>query len=160
MKTKKKTQKKAQQNQPQLFPIIPQAALETVRCEELQLELSAALKTRSSTARQPFSSILTSSAGSGPTTVTWAPTPTLPSHQKQQQQQNSEVDRIMAKIEQARLSLANVCGRQTDKTKQYHKQKKKTTKYTLKQTFTLILVLPPSTPAPTHPPACDPELRK
>lgn len=109
-----------------------QAALETVRIEELQLELSAAMKTRSSSStRQPYTSILTSSSGgggggssglggigglssgtSGPTTVTWAPTPTLPSHQKQQQQQqNSEVDRIMAKIEQARLSIANVCGR-------------------------------------------------
>lgn len=98
-----------------------QAALETVRVEELQLELSAAMRSRSSSAtRQPYSSILTSSSGvggissSGPTTVTWAPTPTLPSHQKQQQQQqqqDSEVDRIMAKIEQARLSIANVCGR-------------------------------------------------
>lgn len=113
------------QNQPQLFPIILQAALETVRCEELQLELSATMKTRSSTARQPFSSILTSSAGSGPTTVTWAPTPTLPSHQKHQQQQNSEVDRIMAKIEQARLSIANVCGRQNRQEQTNHKQKKK-----------------------------------
>jgi hypothetical protein len=34
-------------------------------------------------------------------TVSWAPTPT--------QQQGTEIDRIMAKIEQARLSIANVC---------------------------------------------------
>lgn len=33
-------------------------------------------------------------------TVTWAPTP---------DQKSSEIDRIMAKIEQARLSIANVC---------------------------------------------------
>lgn len=39
--------------------------------------------------------------GGGGGTVTWAPTPT--------QQQGTEIDRIMAKIEQARLSLANVC---------------------------------------------------
>lgn len=32
--------------------------------------------------------------------VTWAPTP---------DQKSTEIDRIMAKIEQARLSLANVC---------------------------------------------------
>jgi len=36
-----------------------------------------------------------------PSSVTWAPTP---DHQK-----SSEIDRIMAKIEQARLSIANVC---------------------------------------------------
>lgn len=35
-----------------------------------------------------------------PSTVTWAPTP---------DQKSSEIDRIMAKIEQARLSIANVC---------------------------------------------------
>jgi hypothetical protein len=34
-------------------------------------------------------------------TVSWAPTPT--------QAQGTEIDRIMAKIEQARLSIANVC---------------------------------------------------
>lgn len=39
--------------------------------------------------------------GGGGSTVTWAPTPT--------QQQGTEIDRIMAKIEQARLSIANVC---------------------------------------------------
>lgn len=105
-----------------------QASLETVKCEELQLELSAALKSR--TSRQPVgsisssvmnSSVLTgttvtsmSSGGSSllpsssvlpPTsacsTVTWAPTIT--------QDQGSEIDIIMAKIEQARLSIANVC---------------------------------------------------
>lgn len=84
-----------------------------------------------------YSSILTSSGAppifdscgsraSGPTTVTWAPTPTLPSHQKQQQQQNSEVDRIMAKIEQARLSIANVCGRKQTLTTTTTKNKKLT----------------------------------
>lgn len=35
-----------------------------------------------------------------PSTVTWAPTP---------DQKSTEIDRIMAKIEQARLSIANVC---------------------------------------------------
>lgn len=40
-----------------------------------------------------------------PSTVTWAPTPQdLQMHEK-----SSEIDRIMAKIEQARLSIANVC---------------------------------------------------
>jgi hypothetical protein len=34
-------------------------------------------------------------------TVTWAPTPN--------DQKSTEIDRIMAKIEQARLSIANVC---------------------------------------------------
>jgi hypothetical protein len=134
--------------------ILIQAALETVRCEELQLELSAALKSRSgrpsdlqtSTANAAsksygsttnnLSGVMTSSSGISnivPTdirlssntsdnyigvgssstgivrasgsgsggTVTWAPTPL--------QQKGSEIDRIMAKIEQARLSIANVC---------------------------------------------------
>lgn len=40
-------------------------------------------------------------SGGGGGTVTWAPTPT--------QQKATEIDRIMAKIEQARLSIANVC---------------------------------------------------
>lgn len=102
--------------------------METVRCEELQLELSAALKSRSTRS--------TVATMSGQSTVTWAPTPTQ--HQSithhstsssavqqpsslhasssqnqqsshQQPQSGSEIDRIMAKIEQARLSLANVC---------------------------------------------------
>lgn len=64
--------------------------METVRCEELQLELSAALKSKSG--RQ--------TSGSG-ATVTWAPTPT--------NQPPTEIDRIMAKIEQARLSIAYLC---------------------------------------------------
>lgn len=126
-----------------------QAALETVRCEELQLELSSALKSRpgrlptsssasasiqtqrqhttisslgtTSTEQQshlthnqemrrhnPLPSSLsggglggggTGSSGAGGTTVTWASPPT----------QATEIDRIMAKIEQARLSIANVC---------------------------------------------------
>lgn len=123
-----------------------QAALETVRCEELQLELKSTYKTRSSSSKPiqtvdttMTSSLLTSSLGQGskytmattglssimanntsniglssisglhhpistaktePSTVTWAPTP---------DQKSSEIDRIMAKIEQARLSIANVC---------------------------------------------------
>lgn len=134
-----------------------QAALETVRCEELQLELKSAMKSKSSAASatsramsqqyNPTShtssstsrldhkfSATSSSATSGggltsimthnhsntlagmssrelggvlststrtePSTVTWAPTP---------DQKTSEIDKIMAKIEQARLSLANVC---------------------------------------------------
>lgn len=41
-----------------------------------------------------------------PSTVTWAPTPQdLHMHDHK----SSEIDRIMAKIEQARLSIANVC---------------------------------------------------
>lgn len=40
-----------------------------------------------------------SAGGGGGTTVTWASPPT----------QATEIDRIMAKIEQARLSIANVC---------------------------------------------------
>jgi hypothetical protein len=118
-----------------------QAALETVRCEELQLEMKSTASTyksrsSSSSATKPMnhstatSSLLTSSnlgqsskyttASTGITsimanntssvghslskaetsTVTWAPTP---------DQKSSEIDRIMAKIEQARLSIANVC---------------------------------------------------
>ncbi|KAL5273957.1 BZRAP1 family protein [Megaselia abdita] len=104
------------------------ASLETVKCEELQLELSSALKSRSS--RQPVGSISSSvmsssvltgttvtsmSSGGGslllpsssvlpPTsacsTVTWAPTIT--------QDQGSEIDIIMAKIEQDNRVLAEL----------------------------------------------------
>lgn len=117
--------------------------METVRCEELQLELSAALKSKTSRQIQHHGSAVTSS---GTATVTWAPTPTqLPSqhhhhhHQSQQQQhhhlsqstsqqskqqsqQGTEIDRIMAKIEQARLSIANVCDNLNKETKQTHNQ--------------------------------------
>lgn len=52
----------------------PKAALETVRCEELQLELSAALKSR---AGRPLTSASSSGGGGGGgSSVTWAPTPT------------------------------------------------------------------------------------
>lgn len=100
--------------------------METVRCEELQLELSAALKSKSAsgTSRHHNSQFGTV----GATTVTWAPTPT----KLQSQQHNhhvpinvpttsissadtlrvnhcnsgnagngTEIDRIIAKIEQA-----------------------------------------------------------
>lgn len=117
-----------------------QAALEKVRCEELQLEMKSAVKTRASSRSQMTSSSVTShtahprmdltskysttsaatsltgimshhsnnitglsslsTARTEPSTVTWAPTP---------DQKTSEIDRIMAKIEQARLSIANVC---------------------------------------------------
>ncbi|KAM8707418.1 hypothetical protein ACLKA7_011494 [Drosophila subpalustris] len=84
-------------------------ALENVHCEELQIELTAALKAkaqRSTSSNVCATSISTSSAyGAGqhssiPTsasssTVTWAPTI---SHQDQ----GSEIDIIMAKIEQVR----------------------------------------------------------
>lgn len=40
-----------------------------------------------------------------PSTVTWAPTP----QEAKKHEKSSEIDRIMAKIEQARLSIANVC---------------------------------------------------
>jgi hypothetical protein len=42
---------------------------------------------------------------SEPSTVTWAPTP----QEAKKHEKSSEIDRIMAKIEQARLSIANVC---------------------------------------------------
>lgn len=129
-----------------------QAALETVRCEELQLELKSTMKSKSSataatsramnynptsssaTSRLDHKFSTTSTSGGGgltgimthnsntltgmssmmsgggggilstartePSTVTWAPTP---------DQKTSEIDKIMAKIEQARLSIANVC---------------------------------------------------
>lgn len=44
--------------------------------------------------------IQSTTAKSEPSSVTWAPTP---------DQKSTEIDRIMAKIEQARLSIANVC---------------------------------------------------
>lgn len=47
------------------------------------------------------SSIVNSILAKPESSVTWAPTP---DHQK-----STEIDRIMAKIEQARLSIANVC---------------------------------------------------
>lgn len=97
-----------------------QAALETVKCEELQLELSATLKSKqphqqrtggglsTSISTSMTAAMITASSvigtgssgaggggGGGGSTVTWAPTPTQP------QQQDSEIDRIMAKIEQA-----------------------------------------------------------
>lgn len=40
-----------------------------------------------------------------PSSVTWAPTP----QDSHMHDKSSEIDRIMAKIEQARLSIANVC---------------------------------------------------
>lgn len=98
--------------------------MENVKCEELQLELSAARKAKSATSSignrvgvgsgTSSSGIHSSSVtatgynpssasvigggttgGGGGSTVTWAPTPT------QHPQQGSEIDRIMAKIEQA-----------------------------------------------------------
>lgn len=109
--------------------------MENVKCEELQLELSAARKAKSAssamnrvggvgvsgssgvggtlsgihsssvtaTGYNPSSSSVigggTTGVGGGGSTVTWAPTPT------QHPQQGSEIDRIMAKIEQACPSL-------------------------------------------------------
>lgn len=108
--------------------------MENVKCEELQLELSAARKAKTSatssignrvsthsgvgggitsssgihsssmtaTGYNPSSSSVIGGGttgggggGGGGSTVTWAPTPT------QHPQQGSEIDRIMAKIEQA-----------------------------------------------------------
>lgn len=91
---------------------LSQVALENVHCEELQIELTAALKAkaaRPSAANMAGASVCVSAASSGygpsasasiPTsasssTVTWAPTI---SHQDQ----GSEIDIIMAKIEQVR----------------------------------------------------------
>lgn len=130
---------------------LKQAALETVRCEELQLEMKSAMsamKSKSTAASRSMSysnpttlatsassrldhkfsttsaaatsgltsimshntstlagmtslsGVLSSTARTEPSTVTWAPTP---------EQKTSEIDKIMAKIEQARLSIANVC---------------------------------------------------
>lgn len=100
--------------------------MENVKCEELQLELSAARKAKSATSAinrvgvggggtssgihsssvtatgyNPSSSSVIGggTTGGGGSTVTWAPTPT------QHPQQGSEIDRIMAKIEQACLSF-------------------------------------------------------
>lgn len=79
-----------------------------MRCEELQIELSAAMKTKTSrssgvtSAGQNVASSGISTSGTS-TSVTWAPT--IGHHDDQ----GSEIDIIMAKIEQARLSLANVC---------------------------------------------------
>lgn len=104
--------------------------MENVKCEELQLELSAARKAKTATSSignrvsthsgvggtsssgihsssmtatgyNPSSSSVIGGGtsggggGGGGSTVTWAPTPT------QHPQQGSEIDRIMAKIEQA-----------------------------------------------------------
>lgn len=100
--------------------------METVRCEELQLELSAALKSRSASGTSRHHNPQFGTVGA--TTVTWAPTPT----KLQSQQHNhhapitvpttsisstdtlkmnhgnsgnvgtgTEIDRIIAKIEQA-----------------------------------------------------------
>lgn len=81
--------------------------MENVRCEELQIELSAAMRTKpsqvlpsSTTYGGGTSSYGLSSVTSAATSVTWAPTPS---------DQPTEIDKIMAKIEQARLSIANVC---------------------------------------------------
>lgn len=74
--------------------------METVRCEELQLELSAAIKSRSAAGRST-SSNASGISTTGSSTVTWA--------QTTNNSQGSEIDKIMAKIEQARLSIANVC---------------------------------------------------
>lgn len=137
---------------------LTKAALETVRCEELQLELKSAYKSKSksshmqtaSSASTAYSSMMTPSSTLGhsskyttaastgmssmmanntnagltsalstshhhhPTSlstkaesssVTWAPTP----QDSHMHDKSSEIDRIMAKIEQARLSIANVC---------------------------------------------------
>ncbi|EDW42050.1 GM24230 [Drosophila sechellia] len=75
-------------------------ALENVRCEELQIELTSALKAKQAS-RSACSGMGSVSSGGGATiptsasssTVTWAPTI---SHQDQ----GSEIDIIMAKIEQ------------------------------------------------------------
>lgn len=95
--------------------------METVRCEELQLELSAALKSKSTSGNSRHHNSQFGTVGA--TTVTWAPTPT----KLQSQQHNhhvpvtvpttsissmnhgnsgnvgtgTEIDRIIAKIEQA-----------------------------------------------------------
>lgn len=64
-------------------PLLLQAALETVRCEELQLELSSALRARGA-------------SGGG---TTWSTQATQPA---------SEIERIMAKIEQDNRILAEL----------------------------------------------------
>lgn len=62
--------------------MLSQAALETVRCEELQLELSTMLRARGTT-----------------TSATWSTQSTQPA---------SEIERIMAKIEQDNRILAEL----------------------------------------------------
>lgn len=107
--------------------------METVRCEELQLELSATLKSKSGSSTSRHHTSQYSSLGGTTATVTWAPTPThLPSQQHNHLSQltgtsssipssdthksnhtkignigntGSEIDRIIAKIEQARLQI-------------------------------------------------------
>lgn len=125
--------------------------------EELQLELSAALKSKSG--RQTQQHIGSTVNSGGTATVTWAPTPTqlpsqhhsqhtssssssaataaaaaaassvLQSQSSRQTQQGTEIDRIMAKIEQARLEIANVCHnlntKRFFKTKNHYKSTKK-----------------------------------
>ncbi|XP_064550324.1 uncharacterized protein Rbp isoform X11 [Drosophila montana] len=92
-------------------------ALENVHCEELQIELTAALKSKASRANAshmgscPSSSAATSQHGpyqganiptsASSSTVTWAPTI---SHQDQ----GTEIDIIMAKIEQDNRVLAEL----------------------------------------------------
>lgn len=56
--------------------------------------------TNTFTGMSSLTGVLSSTARTEPSTVTWAPTP---------EQKTSEIDKIMAKIEQARLSIANVC---------------------------------------------------
>lgn len=84
--------------------------MENVRCEELQIELTSALKAKAARSggsdRGNYAGISTSSASassaaatSGTTsTVTWAPTISHQDH-------GSEIDIIMAKIEQVRKCL-------------------------------------------------------
>ncbi|CAD6996230.1 unnamed protein product [Ceratitis capitata] len=88
-------------------------ALENVRCEELQIELTSALKSKSARSgggvRSNYGDIMASSASASSaavtsgtsSTVTWAPTI---SHQDQ----GSEIDIIMAKIEQDNRVLAEL----------------------------------------------------
>jgi len=78
-----------------------------VRCEELQIELTSALKAKQAS-RSVCSGMGSMSSGAGATiptsasssTVTWAPTI---SHQDQ----GSEIDIIMAKIEQVYYTISN-----------------------------------------------------
>lgn len=85
--------------------------MENVRCEELQIELTSALKAKAARSggsdRGNYGGISASSASASSaavtsgtsSTVTWAPTI---SHQDQ----GTEIDIIMAKIEQVRNCLA------------------------------------------------------
>lgn len=112
--------------------------METVRCEELQLELSAALKSKSASGNSRHHNSQFGTVGA--TTVTWAPTPT----KLQSQHHNhhipiavpttsisstdtlkmnhgnsgnvgtgTEIDRIIAKIEQACYSMLIIFIKQT-----------------------------------------------